>query len=494
MEQYDAIIIGSGLGGLECGYILARHGMKVCVLERHAQPGGCLQTFQRGNVRFDTGFHYVGGLGEGQPLHRLFRYFGLLDLPWYPLDEAAFDEVVFDGKTYAFANGYERFADTLARHFPARRGELAAYAAFLKHVGEHLFDAFTPGNADSLYTTSLFAQSAYDFLKETTDDPLLRKILSGTSLKMELCAGTLPLYVFAQINSAFIQSAWRLRGGGSQIAERLSQQLRAMGGEVRTRAEATRLTEAGGRLATVEVNGEEQLSARWVISDVHPACTLALADETKLLRNIYRKRIASLPNTFGMFTLHLRLKPGRVPYRNRNVFVHDRLSDGWHDRPEDGTRSVMISYYPPEAGSSCAPALDILSPMSWSEVAPWKDLPSGRRGESYEQLKADRAEACIRLASGQIPGLRDAVEKMYTSSPLSYRSYTNAVEGSAYGIRKDYTRPMYTLLTPRTPIPNLLLTGQNLNLHGILGVSVTSFFTCAEILGREAATGGLELT
>ncbi|MDR1676571.1 MAG: NAD(P)/FAD-dependent oxidoreductase [Tannerella sp.] len=492
MESYDVIIIGSGLGGLECGYILARHGMKVCVLERHAQPGGCLQTFQRGSVRFDTGFHYVGGLGEGQPLHRLFRYFGLLDLPWHPLDEAAFDEVVIDGKTYAFANGYERFADTLAQHFPARRGELATYAAFLKHVGEHLFDAFRPGNADELYTTSLFARSAHDFLKETTDDPLLRNVLSGTSLKMELRADTLPLYVFAQINSAFIRSAWRLRGGGSQIAERLVQRLRAMGGEVRMRAEVTRLTEAGGRLATVEVNGEEQLSARWVISDVHPAFTLSLIDETKLLRNIYRKRIASLPNTFGMFTLHLRLKPGSVPYRNRNVFVHENRSDGWHDRPEDGPKGVMISYYPPETGS-CTPALDILTPMCWSEVTPWKDLPPGRRGESYARLKAGRAEACLRLASRHIPGLRDAVEKMYTSTPLSYASYTGAVEGTAYGIRKDFTRPMYTVLTPRTPIPNLLLTGQNLNLHGILGVSITSFFTCAEILGRETVVKGLEL-
>ncbi|MDR1102171.1 MAG: NAD(P)/FAD-dependent oxidoreductase, partial [Tannerella sp.] len=493
MERYDVIIIGSGLGGLECGYILARHGMKVCILERHAQPGGCLQTFQRGRVRFDTGFHYVGGLGEGQPLHRLFRFFGLLDLPWHRLDEAAFDEVTVDGKTYAFANGYERFADTLAQHFPARRSELATYTAFLKRVGEHLFDAFTPGNADELYTSSLFARSAYDYLNETVSDPQLRKVLSGTSLKMELRAGTLPLYLFAQINSSFIRSAWRLRGGGSQIAERLSQHLRAMGGEVRTQAEVTRLTEAGGRLATVEVNGEERLSARWVISDVHPAYTLSLTDETKLLRNIYRKRIASLENTFGMFTLHLRLKPDSVPYRNRNLFVHENRSDSWHDDPEDGLKCVMVSYYPPETGV-CAPALDILTPMSWSEVAPWKDLPPGRRGESYMRLKADKAEACIRLASGQIPELRDAVEKMYTSTPLSYASYTNAVEGSAYGIRKDCTRPMYTLLTPRTPIPNLLLTGQNLNLHGILGVSMTSFFTCAEILGWETATKGLEIS
>ena len=61
----EAVIIGSGLGGLECGLLLARSGYRVTVLEKGRQAGGCLQTFVRGGRRFDTGFHYVGGLGPG---------------------------------------------------------------------------------------------------------------------------------------------------------------------------------------------------------------------------------------------------------------------------------------------------------------------------------------------------------------------------------------------------------------------------------------------
>ena len=92
--KFDTVIIGAGLGGLQCAYILAKHGQNVCVVEKNAQIGGCLQTFKRGNHYFDTGFHYVGGLSEGQPLYRLFEYFQLLKLPWYQLDTNAFDEVV----------------------------------------------------------------------------------------------------------------------------------------------------------------------------------------------------------------------------------------------------------------------------------------------------------------------------------------------------------------------------------------------------------------
>lgn len=485
VEKYDVIIIGSGLGGLECGFILAKNGMKVCILEQDAQLGGCLRTFRRGKALFDTGFHYVGGLDDGQPLNRLFRYFNLLDLPWHRLDEEAFDEVVIGNRSFYFANGYERFTETLAEHFPHQRTNLINYTTFLKKVGDHLFDSFLPQNKEDIYSTSLFARSAYDFLNETIDDPLLRNVLSGTSLKMELNAGKLPLYVFAQINNSFIQSAWRMRGGGSQIAEKLAEQIRAMGGIVRTNAKVTRLTEANGLLSTVEVNGDEQLSGKWVISNAHPAYTLSLIDETKLLRKIYRKRISSLENTFGMFTANICLKPDTMPYLNRNIYVHREHADLWNISTVDPLSSVLIYYPVPDEGEKYVQSIDLLTPMHWSEVEKWTNTPVGRRGEDYVAMKEAKTAACIELASRQVPDLYHKIEKIFTSTPLSYQSYTNTVEGSAYGILKDYNEPMYTILTPRTPIPNLLLTGQSLNLHGILGVSITSFFTCAEILGMD---------
>jgi all-trans-retinol 13,14-reductase len=122
--------------------------------------------------------------------------------------------------------------------------------------------------------------------------------------------------------------------------------------------------------------------------------------------------------------------------------------------------------------------------MCWSEVQAWQTTATGRRGAAYADLKAAKAEACIRFVSSRIPELRNGIESLYTSTPLTYRSFLNAVEGAAYGIRKDCNAPMFTVLAPRTPVPNLFLTGQNLNLHGLLGVSLTSFLTCAGILGR----------
>ena len=78
--MYDAVIIGGGLGGLECGALLAKQGMKVVVVERGSQLGGCLQSYKRCGLTYDTGFHYVGGLGEGESLHGMFSQLGLMEL------------------------------------------------------------------------------------------------------------------------------------------------------------------------------------------------------------------------------------------------------------------------------------------------------------------------------------------------------------------------------------------------------------------------------
>jgi monoamine oxidase len=106
--KYDVVITGSGLGGLQCAYILSHEGYNVCLIEKNPQLGGCLQTFRRNNIVFDTGMHYIGGMDEGQVLNNFFRYFKLSGkLKLRKLDENAYDIVRFGGKEYKFAMGYE---------------------------------------------------------------------------------------------------------------------------------------------------------------------------------------------------------------------------------------------------------------------------------------------------------------------------------------------------------------------------------------------------
>ena len=482
--KYEVVIIGSGLGGLECAHILSRAGMSVLLLERGTQAGGCLQSYKRHGLAFDTGFHYVGGLDEGQSLHAAFKRLGLLRLPWQRLD-ADFDRVTIGDRTFAFTQGYDRFVDTLAADFPAERDALNRYADMLKQVDRSQFEALNPQSKEASSLSALFETSAYRYLAETFRDPLLINVLSGTSLKMELRRESLPLFTFAHGNSSFIESSWRLKGDGSLIVNSLAEDIRSHGGEIICKAEVQELVEKDGKLLYAVCSNGESYEGDLFISDIHPAATCRLVKRSDRMKSIYRKRMEHMENTFGMFTVSLHIKPGTLKYFNWNQYVY-KQPDVWTFYQEDGpVKGILVSCRMPEDGSEYVRQVDLLTPMTWNRCESWNRTTVGQRGDSYKAMKERMAGECIALAERFIPSLGDMAVGHYTSTPLTYRDYTCTPEGSAYGLRKDFRDPVMTLLSPRTPIPNLLLTGQNLMLHGLHGVTMTTLFTCAEVLGKE---------
>ena len=458
--------------------------MKVVVLEKNHLLGGCIQTFARRGQKFDTGFHYVGGLDDGQPLNMLFRKFGLMDLPWQRLDSDGFDVVVYGGRSYMVPSGFDRFREKMKGYFPGSSAEIDTYSGFLEHVATDIFGSFERAGEANMQEDSLFSRGAYDFLTSSVHNPTLQNVLSGTSPKLTLQKETLPLYTFAQINASFILSAYRLRGGGMQVAESLAESIRKFGGEIIRDAEVTRLVENNGVVDTLEVAGHEPVDAKIIIADIHPSQFVRIAGETSFVRKIYKKRILGLQNGFGMFTANIALKPNKIKYLNRNIYIHN-TDDVWSEGQQTAAempRCCLVSFGVPGVGEEYATNIDLLTPMQWADVEPFAGTRVMQRPEAYNELKERKAAQLIDLADSYVPGLKDSVEYVYTSTPLTYADYTGTEQGSAYGVNKDYNRLAYTLLTPMSPIPNVFFTGQNLSLHGILGVSMTSLFTCAAAL------------
>ena len=459
--KYDVIIIGSGLGGLECGVMLSRAGRRVLVLERQWQPGGCMQSYRRKGANLDTGLHYVGGLAEGQPLHDAFKELGLLELPWRRLDPAGFDEITIGGKTYRFAEGYENFVNELAKDFPEEREGLQRYVAMLQTTDEQW----------------LQQTNAYDYLRSIIHSPLLISIISGACLKMELRRETLPLFTFAHGNASFIESSWRLKGDGNTLVQCLLDTIRAHGGEIECNADVVELKEEDGRITKAICADGRVFEADTFISDAHPTVTLNMIKDSRRIKNIFRRRMTSLENTYGMFTLQMKLKPQALRYFNHNKYVY-ATEDVWEGiavSPEQPTvKGILISCPVPTDGSDYATVVDILTPMDWRYIERWADKTPGKRGEDYVEMKNDICRQCLELAQQVIPGLADMAEHSCTSTPLTYYTYNNSPHGSAYGIRKDYSNVLGTILSPKTPVPNLFLTGQSLMLHGLHGVTMTA--------------------
>lgn len=485
-NKYDIIILGTGLGGLVCGYILSKNGYKVLLVEKNKQIGGCLQTFKRFGVKFDTGMHYIGSMLEGQILQRLFGYLNLLDdVPLSRLDENGYDVLSIAGETYRYASGYERFTETLCEKFPESRRDIEEYVRQLQNIA----------NASPLYNLRkveehVFIEADYiktsinDFIASITDNYRLQNVLAGN---LPLYAGVrdkTPTYIHALISNFYIQSAWRIIGGSDAIAQSLANSIRRFGGEIRTDSEVCEIVCDDTHATGVRLKSGEILEANAVISNIHPQATLNMLD-TKLIRKAYRLRINDLDNTIANFTLYLKFKEKATPYLNYNYFYYQQ-EDVWkaNDRKAgDPLRSYLFMHQCAEPGQQWAQSAEMIGYMRFDEVSRWADTTVGRRGDDYLAFKQATAEHYIDVLEQSFPGIRGAIEQYETSTPLTYRDYTATKDGSMYGIIRDKNFPTQTLVSQRTKIPNLFMTGQNINSHGILGVTIGAALTCAEFLG-----------
>ena len=210
-------------------------------------------------------------------------------------------------------------------------------------------------------------------------------------------------------------------------------------------------------------------------------------------RKSYTNRIEKIESTIAAFTLYLVLKTNSFKYQNKNFYhfkdpnkvcdSHDYTQESW---PEGYMMSMGIKKNSNGYGDSIA----VMTYMRYDEVEPWENTfntvaRKNERGQTYEQFKTEKAEILIDELEKKFPNIRECIEAYYTSSPLSYRDYIGSNRGSMYAYVKDVNKPLHSHISPKTKIKNLFFTGQSLNMHGILGVTICAIITCSEILGKD---------
>ncbi len=494
MQQYDVIIIGSGIGGLVCGNILCMEDLKVCVLEKNKQIGGCLQTFSRDKVIFDSGVHYIGGLDRGQNLYQIFKYLGLMDeLKLEKMDQNAFDKIIIDndGNEYPLAQGYDNFIARLSEYFPDEKDAIKKYCEAMQTICKKfpLYNLRSGGEykekQDELETDTK------TFIESLTSNKKLQSVLAGNNILYAGQPSKTPFYIHALILNSYIESSWKCVDGGSQIAKLLAQNIRKQGGKVLAKKEVKKIIEENGKVDHVELADGSRLSATNYISNMHPVKTLEIL-ETSLIKPAYKNRLKSLENSISCFSINAVLKKNSFKYFNHNYYWQKEgaIWDMQNYDEQNWPLGYALFLSPSTKTNEYADVLSILTYMHFDEVKKWEDtinttLNEQPRGKDYDDFKIKKAEHLLDVVEKKFAGLRECIHSYYVATPLSYRDYLGTDDGSLYGIVKDYKDPVKTLIAPQTKLPNFFLTGQNLNLHGILGATITALATCTALLGNE---------
>lgn len=482
-------IIGGGVGGLFTGALLAKNGYIVTVLEKNATIGGGLQTFRRHGEIFDTGMHMLGGFRKGGSIYRICNYLGIMEsLKIYPTDDKCMDSIHYlaENEYYEIPGGRSRFTEYFCGKFPSEADNICRYVDAMYRLSKEvrMFNLEEDTDAITCHSDD-FLLPADQFIAKYISDPRLREILAYMNSMYGGVEGHTPAYIHALVNVLYINGKDCFIDGSLQLANVLARVISENGGRVLSNAKVVRIDCEDKTISHAETADGTKYSSDYYISAIHPCSMLQMLD-TPALSKAYRSRLNNIPNTHSTFMVFLTLKENSFPYINHTGYCQRSHGTAWQlDKYDDmWPRGIMYMTPPTADQGQFSRRMIILTPMSFEAVRQWENTSVGNRGPEYRQWKHRNAERMLDLMEAVYPGFRNKIETIETSSPLTIRDYYNVKDGAMYGYRKDAMNMAMSQIPIETKISNLLLTGQNINLHGICGVPLTAVNTAEALLGK----------
>jgi all-trans-retinol 13,14-reductase len=507
-DAFDAIVIGSGIGGLAAAALLAKHGGKrVLVLERHYTAGGYTHVFRRPGYEWDVGLHYIGQVHEPESdARRIFDDITDGRLAWAPLPDV-YDRIIIGDRAFNLVAGADRFRETLQGHFPREARAIERYLRTVEAcvgAGRLFFmEKVIPVPVARIIGPLMRARflryagrTTREILQGLTSDPLLIAVLTGQYGDYGLPPAESSFAMHAAVVAHYLEGAAYPVGGAGQIAHTVIPVIQAAGGAVLVGADVQEILVEGKRVAGVRMADGQELRARVVISDTGVANTLGrLLPKSLAAVASLRERIARLPPSAAHLCLYVGLKRPAVELglTGTNLWIcpdadHDGNVARFLKNPEAPFPSVYISFpsakdtsfqqrYPGRA------TIEVISLAAWEWFAPWAGTRWQRRGPEYEDLKARFAVRLLEQLYVHVPGVRGKVDYYELSTPLSTRHFSGHPQGEMYGL--SFTPARFRIrLRAETPIRGLFLTGQDLAMGGVVGALYGGAMSASAVLRR----------
>ncbi|MGD8190925.1 phytoene desaturase family protein [Brevibacillus ginsengisoli] len=487
-NQYDVIVIGSGMGGLTAAVELASQGARVLVLEQHYLLGGACTTYTRkGGYLFDAGVESISGLGERGPVHHFLRKHNLWDRLVWLRNQYEFQ---YQGKVFVIPTSWEAWRDQLIERYPHEGKGLKGFFMTCKKAYEQMYYSFAPDRVTPYEPQSLAEKLAYpikhpqffrwmkrtwgELLQNFVQDPGLHAQLSMLTGYVGDAGKDTPAASMLALMGYFIDGGFRPQGGSGELAKQLVQKLREYGGEAKIHVDVKSILIENNRIIGVESN-RGRFEAPIVISNVDPRVTYEqLIDPNHLPPQILANAQALQPSMSLYIWSAALTRP----------FVSDRLTFVHLDTPvELPLNNLRVTSYTYQSASAVDSTLVPEGAGSVAINLRAKPLATHYRAMSEDQYQACKKELddfCRTLIAQIDPDTASSILFSEVSTPKTVQHFMRTYEGSIYSskINKSIQFPNIT-----TPINGLFLTGAGVGYGpGIEAVVITGAATAEQVL------------
>jgi all-trans-retinol 13,14-reductase len=506
-SNFDAIIIGSGIGGLAAGALLARHGGKrVLVLERHYVAGGYTHTFHRPGYEWDVGVHYIGQMYEGAVLRALFDEITDGELKWADLGNV-YDRVIIGDTAFDFCKGKESLCASLKKRFPSEAAAIDSYFTLVEKSVKSTFSFFKasalPPWFDILAGSYLrrdflgFAnQTTRQVLESLTKDQQLIGLLTAQFGDYGLTPAESSFAVHAMVVNHYLKGGYYPIGGAGRIAETIIPLINNAGGKVLINAEVAEIVVENGRARGVRMADGAIVRAPLIISDAGALNTYLRLLPTELRAKLkLKENLRAVRPSLAHLCLYIGLKSTArqlaLPRANLWLYpnaAHEQNLKAAMENIEAPFPLVYVSFPSAkdpdfERRHPGRATIDVITVASYEHFAQWQDSKWQKRGEDYQAFKMRLADRLLEALFQHVPQARQHLDYYELSTPLTTRHFCNYPVGEIYGLDHTPIRFHQKLLRPRTPIRGLYLAGQDVALCGVAGALMGGVLSASAILG-----------
>ena len=488
-EQYDAVVIGSGIGGLTAAAFMAKGGMRPLVLEQHFAPGGNAQTFRRKRMfDFDVGLHYIGDCGPGGFFPTMLEQLGIADrVEFVPMDQDGFDTLLLPDMKFRVPAGWDRYRERLKAAFPQEAQAIDRYIDFLRMVAGYA----PPAGREPLkeVLTKPWSQRTLGEVFDAVEASHgLRHVLGAQCALYASPWSKAPVGMHAMVTEHYMRGAYFIRGGGRPLVEGLVHVIQKGDGEVRLRQRVKRIVVEDGKAVGVELAKGGEVRAPLVVSNADAKRTFLEMVGEQHLSPALAQRLKDYRMALPLFVIYLAMEvdPSELGFTATNLFLipaydlEEQYAACCEGRiPDKPSIYVSIASLKDPSSSNLAPSgysnLQIMAvapaqPQSWGVAQGPASGGRYRHTPAYEACKHEMERRMLAVVEEMLPGFIRKVVWQECATPLTQERFTLSTGGTSYGLEHTLDQYMAARVPLQTELPGLWMVGANTIFgHGIVG-------------------------